>query len=116
MLVYNISYRHRLRGRDAIYNFWNLEFAHNRLSAFLSKMSHLIESSKDGSSKDVDASDHDSSRVESEGRPGPAAGWFVQKPSPSRNYNEGKAALHHLNPIYYIFLTIPIIRIFIVLE
>lgn len=54
-------------------------------------MSYQIESSKDGSFQDVDALEHNPSRVEAEGRPGPVAGWFVQKPSQSRNYNEGKA-------------------------
>lgn len=54
-------------------------------------MSYQIESSKNGSSQDVDVLEHNSGRLEAEGRPGPVAGWFVQKPSPSRNYNEGKA-------------------------
>lgn len=59
-------------------------------------MSYMIESSKDGTSQDAVALDHNSGRVEAEGRPGPVAGWFVQKPSQSRNYNEGNAIFLHL--------------------
>lgn len=59
-------------------------------------MSYLIESSKDSTSQDTDALDHNLGRVEAEARPGPVAGWFVQKPSQSRNYNEGKAIFLHL--------------------
>ena len=59
-------------------------------------MSYQIESSKDSSSQDVDVLEHNSGRMEAEGRPGPVAGWFVQKPSQSRNYNEGKANFIHL--------------------
>lgn len=63
-------------------------------------MSFTLESSKESQSQDTDALDHNLGRVDAEGRPGPVAGWFVQKPSPSRNYNEGKAillfALFHL--------------------
>lgn len=58
-------------------------------------MSHLIESTNNGSSQDLDALEHSSGRVEAEGRPGPVAGWFVPKPSQSRNYNEGKAVFLH---------------------
>lgn len=59
-------------------------------------MSYQVESSKDGISQDADALDRKSGTVQAEGRPGPVAGWFVQKPSPSRNYNDGKAHFLHL--------------------
>lgn len=54
-------------------------------------MSFMKESNKDSPSQDTDVLDHNLGRVDTEGRPGPVAGWFVQKPSQSRNYNEGKA-------------------------
>lgn len=59
-------------------------------------MSYQIESSKDGSSQNLDILEHNSGRAEAEGRPGPVAGWFVQKSSPSRKYNKGKANFLHL--------------------
>jgi hypothetical protein len=66
-------------------------------------MSFLAESSKDGVPQDTDALDHNLGRVEAEGRLGPVAGWFVPKPSQSRNYNEGKVIRLHLVP-YMAFL------------
>lgn len=61
-------------------------------------MSFLSESSKDSPSQALDALDDKLSQVEADGRSGPVAGWFVQKASQLRNYNEGKAILLHLIP------------------
>jgi hypothetical protein len=59
-------------------------------------MSFLSESSKDSPLQALDALDDKLSHTEADGRSGPVAGWFVQKSSPLRNYNEGKAILLHL--------------------
>lgn len=56
-------------------------------------MSYVIEESKDSASKDTEALDHNVAHIEAEERPGPVAGWFVQKQSQSRNYNDGKATV-----------------------